>query len=162
MFKLVTLLVLFYTSLFSSSFNFTELRYSDAIQKSIELKGVIEFYKDGLKVSYPKNAKEIEYIDGDISYKESGKEVSLGEIQKIQIMRYFDVLVLLHSGDESSLDEMFEVKKDFGGTILIPKGEVKNYIDSIELLKDKKLLKYVKLYLKNSDHIMITIHDEIR
>ncbi len=159
MFKII--LLLFVTTFVSAkSFNFTELRYRDAIERSIELQGEISFLEDGLNIYYPKKLKNLEYKNGVLIYSENSKEIELNDIQSAQITRYFDILILLHNGDESSLEEMFEVSHDFGGTMLKPKGSIKNYIDSIELFKEKKALKYVKLFLKNSDYITITIHDE--
>jgi hypothetical protein len=42
---------------------------------------------------------------------------------------------------------------------LKPKGMIKNYVKNIETYKENTRLKYVKLFLKNSDYITITIDD---
>ena len=159
MFKILIIFMIFANMLIAESFNFSELRYSDAISKSIVLEGQIDFFKEGLKIVYPKNAKSLEYKDDNLIYKEAGKEVEIDDIQSTQIMRYFDVLILLHYGDEKSYNDMFEVKVESNTTYLKPRGMIKNYLQSIETYKKSNKLKYVKLFLKNNDYITITIHD---
>lgn len=146
----------------AETFSFTELRYSSATDLRTQLKGKISFNENGLSIIYPKSARELRYENDTLIYLEENKEVALEEGQKTQIMQYFDVLRLLHSGDESELEEMFEIDKKGEETLLKPTGSVKYYIDYIELTKEQNRLKRVKLFLKNSDNISINIDDEIR
>ncbi len=159
MFKIITIFIIFTNILVAESFNFSELRYNDAIGKTILLEGKIDFFKEGLKILYPKSAKSLEYKDDNLIYKEGEKEVVLGDMQSAQIMRYFDILILLHYGDDSSYEDMFEVTKKMDVTYLKPLGMIKNYVNNIETYKENARLKYVKLFLKNSDYITITIDD---
>ena len=162
MFRLVLLLLLFVSGVMANMFNFTEIRYSDAIGRSIEMNGQIEFLQDGVNVFYPKVSKSIEYKNDVLKYMDGTKEIDLNEMQKEQIKMYFDILILLHQNNEKKLNNMFEVKKDAKKTRLIPKGNIKNYLIKIELSKQGKRLKSVKIFLKNSDSITINIDDEIR
>lgn len=161
MIKIILLVFIYTNILLANSFNFQELRYSDAIGKSIELEGQISFLKDGLKIFYPKINKRLEYEDNTLKYIENGQEIELDDIQSEQIMKYFDILILLHHGDEDGYDGKFEVTKVDNLTILKPIGMIKNYINNIEMIKNKTQLKKVKLFLKNSDYITINIDDEI-
>jgi len=162
MFKTLLLSMMLSLTLVAQSFNFTELRYSDAIGKTIELKGQISFLKNGLEIFYPKTQRALIYEDEELVYEVEGEDVELGMVQSQQIMHYFEVLILLHSGDESALKEMFDVDKNNGFIKLTPKASLKNYIQKIELLKTNEILEYVKLFMQNNDTIMITIDDEIR
>ena len=145
----------------SDSFNFSELRYSDAIGKHIQLKGKITFLQNGLKVFYSKFFKSLHYENDSLIYKENDKEIDLNDIQAGQIMSYFDILILLHKGDEKAYDGVFNVAKEGGLIILEPIGSIKNYIKNIEMLKEKGELRQVKFFLKNNDSITISIDEKI-
>ncbi len=152
----------FFSSLvFAQSYHFTELRYSDAINHYMQLEGTIDFYKDSLDIKYPKIAKELDYKDGELLYYEKSKEVALSELQKFKMIRYFEILILLHNGDVHELNEMFTIEHTSDGERLLPLGRLKSYLKYILLRKEKNSLKYIKLFLQNSDTISITIHDKI-
>ena len=162
MFKLIVILAILTISIIAQSFNFTELRYSDAIGKTIELHGEITFTKDGLNIHYPKTKRILKYDDGELIYEVDSKEVELDLMQEMQIKNYFDMLILLHYGDDTALNEMFEVDKKNEVIILKSKGSIKEYINKVELLKKNNQLSFVKLFLRNNDTIMITIDEKIR
>jgi len=160
--KVILFISLYVSSLVANVYNFTEIRYSDAIGYSVEMKGQIEFLENGLNVFYPKASKSFKYKDDILKYIDGSQEIDLDEMQKEQIKKYFDILILLHQDDKKKLNEMFKVVKNLEKTILKPKDNIKNYLIKIELLKQHKQLKSVKLFLKNSDNITINIDDEIR
>ncbi len=162
MFKTALALLIIGASLFGEAYNFTELRYSDATGRYTQLEGTIDFTSDGLTINYPKAARELKYKNNFLTYFENDKEVALDEMHVTQITQYFDILKLLHNGDESEFKEMFEIDKSSTKTLLKPLGSMKSYIDYIELIKNENRLKYVKLFLKNSDNISINIDDEVR
>ncbi len=159
MYKIIITLLIYSNLLIANSFSFSELRYSDAIGKSILLNGEIEFFESGLSILYPKKDVLIEYKDDSLLYKESGEEIELNDMQVKQIIQYFDILILLHFGDASDYSDMFEVTQKDDISYLVPMGMVKNYIKKIEMLKENKKLNYVKLFLQNNDYITITIND---
>lgn len=162
MLKIIIQFFIYTNILLGSSSNFTETRYNYAIDKSVQHKGKIDFFDSGLKILYPDANKSLEYKNDNLVYKENSKEIELGEIQSQQIMRYFDILILIHKGDKELMREMFEVDETSDITTLKPKGMIQNYIKTIELSKEKEQLKYIKLFLQNSDEITINIDDEIR
>lgn len=159
MLKKALLFLLLALPLFAQSYSFTELRYSYSINRYTQLEGEISFYKDGLRISYPKDARELEYKDDSIRYLQNSKELPLNDMQEMQMMHYFDILRLLHSGDESEIKEMFDIELKGDKKILTPRGSIGDYIDYIELFKVKERLYYIKLYLQNSDTISINIDD---
>lgn len=159
--KIIFSLLLTINLLTAESFNFSEVRYSDAIGKYIQLDGQISFLKNGLKISYPKNSKSLHYENDSLVYKQHNKVMDLSTLQASQIMSYFDILILLHKGNEKAYDGVFETKKNANTTTLKPKGSIKNYIAKIEMQKEQDKLKRVKLFLNNNDYITITIDDEI-
>jgi hypothetical protein len=148
------------STLLAQSYNFVELRYSDATGRYTQLEGIIDFRQDGLDIKYPKSNRELKYSGNDLMFLQNNKEVALEESQVTHMMQYFDVLRMLHAGDESELNNYFTLEKSADKTILKPRGSIKYYINKIELTKENKQLKYVKLFLKNSDYITINIENE--
>lgn len=161
MLKIIILLILLTFSIFAKSFNFTEIRYSDAIEKNIEQKGQITFFSNGIDIYYPETYKNLIYKDNNLVYEVDGEDKELGGIQEQKIIYYLDLLILLHSGDDNVISNIFKISKYEKYMVLLPKNEMKNYIDKIELSRDNGLLKYFKLYLSNNDSITITIDNEI-
>ena len=162
MIKLFTLFVIMLTSVMATSYNFSETRYSDAFDESVTLSGEISFLPDGLNIKYNNSDKALHYENGDLNYLQNGESVEISEEEAARIVQYFEIIILLYSGDEDSLHREFSVSKDKDRVVLIPLNEMKNYINKIELKKEDKQLKVLKLFLSNSDNITISIEDEIR
>ena len=161
MLKAFFLFFLFLNVLYAQSYSFTEVRYSDAIGKSMQLNGEITFKKEGLEIKYPKSQRVLDYDGEEINFFEDGKLIELPSEQISNMMHYFDILKLLHDGNEDELKSRFTIKELDGKTFLSPTGTLKYYIEHIELLKINNTLKYIKLFLKNSDSITINITNEI-
>ena len=161
MLKIIILILTFLIAK-ADSFNFTELRYSDALDRSIELKGEISFLENGLYINYIDSKKSLHLQDEKLTYKEDEENITLDEQQAQRIAQYFEILILLHSGDDRLLKTMFDVHTGSDKTLLKAKGSVGHFVTSIELIKDEENLKEIKLFLKNSDKITIKIDDEIR
>ncbi len=162
MFKAAVIVSLFISLALSSSFNFSEVRYSDALDRSIEFHGIITFLEDGLFIEYNDINKSLKYSADTLVYVQDNQEVKLGEQETKKIIQYFDVLMLLRGNNEEQLSAQFAIKKLQDKSILKPKGNLEKFIKKIELIKIDKMLKEVKLFLKNNDTIKISIQDEIR
>lgn len=162
MFKAAIIVSMFISLALSSSSNFSEVRYSDALERSIEFHGKITFLEDGLFIEYKDINKSLKYSANTLVYMQDGKEVKLGEQETQKIIQYFNVLILLHGDNENLLSTQFTIEKLQDKSILKPKGDLEKFIKKIELIKIDKMLKEVKLFLKNNDIIKINIHDEIQ
>jgi hypothetical protein len=158
--KIILSFFLFVSTLLAQSYNFTELRYSDATGRFTELEGIMDFTSDGLDIRYPKSKRELKYSDDTLVFLQNNKKVAIKESQATQMMQYFDILKMLHAGDESELKDYFTLEKSADTIVLHPTNSIKYYIDKIELTKENKQLKHVKLFLKNSDYITINIENE--
>jgi len=161
MLKIFLTFFLFISAVMGDAYQFSELRYTDAIGRYVQLDGEIDFQKDTLEIKYPKIGVDLFYDGDGIVYHKDGKEIELESSQESHMEYYFDILKMLHEGDESELKSQFKMTKSDGFTLLKPIGSMKYYIDKIELTKENKKLKYVKIYLKNSDYITINISHEI-
>ena len=133
MLKIFFFLFVFITSLISESLNFSEQRYSDALGTSITLEGQISFKEESLHIKYNDSNREILYEDSILILKQNGEILELDEMESQRVSQYFEILLLLHSGDEEVLKEKFNVKKKENKSELIPKGYVANFLQMIEL-----------------------------
>jgi archaellin len=159
--KLFFLFFITFGALFAKSYNFKETRYSEALDKSIILKGVIDFQKDSLSISYDKEKKVIKYKNGQVKLFENSKEVDIPQKQASFMSQYFEILLILHNHDDSVLEDDFEIMDVENTTVLFPIGFLKNFIEEIDLRKRDNEYKDIKLVLKNGDTITINIYDEI-
>ncbi len=154
--------ILFSVALFCDSFNFSEIRYSYAFDKSKTLQGQINFELNSLIIKYENSNKTIIYKDSILKIKENETTVELDYMQTQNLSSFFEILLLVNSNDTKLLEEKFEIIKDNNMTVLKPKAELSQYIDNIHLVKSNTQLKELKLFLKNGDNIKISIEDEIR
>ncbi|MCD6173258.1 MAG: hypothetical protein J7J96_05610 [Sulfurimonas sp.] len=153
---------IFSSILFSSSFNFSETRYSYAFDKSKTLQGQINFELNSLAIKYENSDKTIIYKDSILKIKENETTVELDYMQTQNLSSFFEILLLVNSNDTKLLEEKFEIIKDKDKIVLNPKDELREYIKNIHLVKSNTQLKELKLFLKNGDSIMIVVEDEIR
>jgi len=161
MVKTIILLFLGVNSLFATNYNFTEIRYSDALDKEISFNGNISFNKDALHIKYLKENKSLDYSNDSLVYKEDNKEITLDNIQAQKIIQYFKILILVHDSNDNEIKNIFKITKKDSKTILLPKTSLSNYIKKVELLKYEDEIKQIQLFLQNDDYIKINIHDEI-
>ena len=159
--KIIFTTLFLVTAVFGSSYNFVETRYSDALAKSMELRGVITF-NDGLTIEYENSDKALVYEDGELELLEDGEAIELDENEALKIAQYFEIIIMLYNGDESKMASEFEILKLDKKNVLTPKNELKKYMFKIELAKDKRELKEIVMHLSNYDKITISILDEIR
>ncbi|SMP85803.1 hypothetical protein SAMN06313540_1014 [Epsilonproteobacteria bacterium SCGC AD-308-E02] len=162
MFRIVVIVSFFVSLVFADSFHFSEVRYSDALDKSIEFRGKITFLEAGLLIEYNDINKSLKYSTDSLVYVQDGNEIKLGEVETQKIIQYFNVLILLHGDNEELLTTQFDVEKVQNKSVLTPKGDIKKFIIKIEIIKVENKLKEVKLFLKNNDTIKISIQDEIQ
>jgi hypothetical protein len=155
-------LLLSFFLLFSALYGlpFTEIRYSDAFNKSVTLQGNITFGDERVSIAYKENNESLFYDDGDLTIYENGKEHPLDAMQEERMAAFFDILLLLHSNNQRLLEENFDIKHTKAYDILLPKGDMQEYIKKIEIARVKGELSFVKLFLKNSDTITIKIENE--
>ncbi len=162
MIKTILAMTLLFSSLTAKSFNFSELRYSDALDSSTKLKGEIRFEINSLYIKYINSNKTILYKESDLIFKEGSAVLKIDEVQKQRISQYFKVVLLLYSNDEKKLNKKFDIVRNKNKITLSPKADLKNYIDKIVLTKLLGKLKQIELFLSNRDKIIIRLEDEIR
>lgn len=157
MYKSILLVIVFITSILADTFNFTEVRYSSAIDKSMQLEGRIIFLKNGLKITYPRANQTLEYINNKLVVQKENQVIVLEEFQAQQIASYFNILIMIYNND--NYNEIFEAYEVDGLIYLTPKTRLKKYIKNIEYLKEQVTMKYIKIFLQNNDYIEINIVD---
>ena len=157
---LITLLFLV-TALVAKTYNFSELRYSDALERTMTLKGQISFEESALAIKYSNTNRALNYEDGELEYLEDSQIVEISEEESMKIAQYFEIILLLYSGDKDALNAAFEIKEEDGFSFLTPKGELKNHIKKIKIKRGTLRLESIKLFLSNDDTINISIENEV-
>ena len=162
MIKALFLLLLITTGIYAKSYHFSEVRYSDALDKNITLHGIISFGEERLEIEYVENDSKLLYEDEELRMFDAGEEVNLDESEALQISQYFEIILLLYEGDREKIEELFSLKEEGIFTELTPKDEMGEYIKKIRLRDTKDdTLKSLQLYLSNDDNIKINIADEV-
>ena len=162
MIKIFLLLSIFISLSLAKSFHFSEVRYSDALDKSRELHGLISFGKESLKIAYEADKTILLYEDEDLTMFKDTEEVTLDESEAMKISQYFAIILLLYEGDVDKMNELFNISQIEDKTLLLPKEEMQEYIQKIVLMRKAGELKSLQLYLINDDNIKISIEDEVR
>ena len=147
--------------LYSKTYNFTETRYSDALDKERKLKGSIDFFDNGLHILYKNSGVELLYKNGEFTYMQDGKEKVMDKNEHLYIAGFFRIISLIHKNDFKLLADKFVIQDNGEIMILSPKGEEKEFIQEIKILKQLQLAPKITLYLTNGDFIDIGIGDEI-
>ena len=160
--KLFIILLTLVSILFARTYNFTETRYSDAFDDSVHLKGLIEFQENSLKINYENDNREILYEDSALVIKQNEELLDIDEYQAQKVSSFFEVLLLLYGNNTALLEKHFIVKHRDTTIVLTPRDGLLKDIEKLTLQKPAGELKEVKLFLKNSDYIKISIEDEIR
>jgi len=161
MVKIIIFLLLLVNYLLATTYNFTEVRYSDALDKKIKFQGTITFVEDGLSIKYPKENKSLTYKNNVLIYEEDDKKISLENIQERKVIQYFKILILVHNANINEIKNIFTVIEKNSKTILLPITSLSQYIKKVELLKYNNKLNQIQLFLQNNDSIKININNEI-
>jgi len=161
MVKIIIFLLLFVNYLLATTYDFTEVRYSDALDKKIKFQGTITFVEDGLSIKYPKENKSLTYKNNVLIYEEDDKKISLENIQERKVIQYFKILILVHNANINEIKNIFTVIEKNSKTILLPITSLSQYIKKVELLKYNNKLNQIQLFLQNNDSIKININNEI-
>ena len=132
--KFLLPLLLVFNLLHAVSYHFDETRYSDALDKSITMSGIISFDK-GLNIVYTKSTKSIHYEDEELTCMDDGEIIDLPQNQAIQLSNYFDIVLMLFHNETTRIQKEFTLKKKAQETILFPKNTLKKYIQKISLKK---------------------------
>ena len=161
MIKFLAITLLLLTTLMAKTYNFSEIRYSDALDKSMTLQGEITFKKDGLNIDYKQSKRALKYENGELEYLQDGELVEISEDEAMKIAEYFEIIILLYSGDKDALNAAFEVREEGSLSFLVPRGEIKEHITKIKLKRSSDKLQMIQLFLSNLDNITISIEDEV-
>jgi len=155
--KFFLILSIWIVSLYSSSVNFKETKFVEALQ--------LYTYRDG-NVSYTDTETIVQYKDGKTITKrdnnltvqdDKGKILTTIDLnKKPEVALYFQLTKALFSKDFDSLKDNFEIKKSKNEYNLVPKGDTKKVIKDIALsLNIDNSVKFFIINFTNMDTIKI-------
>ncbi len=159
--KIILFVLLLTSIVFSKTYEFTETRYSNALDKERKLYGVIDFLDKGVRIKYNDTDIELLYKDGDFEYLKGGEKLTLQEGQKSYLTNFFNIIYLIHKNNFQKLSNNFSVVRKENMIILYPTDVSKEYVEKLKIAQTNKQVDQITLYLKNGDYIDIGIGNEI-
>ncbi|MEA3498274.1 MAG: hypothetical protein U9R16_04360 [Campylobacterota bacterium] len=154
--KIILLLFLHFMFLFSTEIGFKETRYMVALDFERVKHGSLFVKEENLIIKYTKPSVEtISYLSDRITIlkDEETLEYTFEEYPKSQYMGL--ILKAIIKDEYSTLDEMFEVKKENNIVKLLGKPIVYSIIESISIEKSDNLNKKIIINMTNKDIVTI-------
>lgn len=135
-----------------------ETRYSDALEKSFKLEGVISFNGEQIILEYIKpQEKIIVYFEGVVSLQDSSGYQIIDFETSPSIHYFFMLIKALHVKDKEQLEAFFEWRELDNEIILSPKELTQNVIKDVRVLYKNDALESLHVNLQNNDWIRIEI-----
>jgi len=145
----------FYLSLFADM-NFKETKYMAALDFERSKYGSLHIEDDNLIVNYTKPLKEtISYYSDKITIliKDKLDEYTFEEHPKAEYLGL--ILKAILNDNYEIVDELFDIKRKKQEILLSAKPVIYSYIESIEIIKSKKMIQNIIIYMTNKDKITI-------
>jgi hypothetical protein len=137
---------------------FTEKRYIYALDKTTLFKGTIILNEDSTIVRYTSPEKKVLTQVGNtltIEEVESKKIQTIDLSKRMDMNLYFSFMRSIHKKDFSSLKNYFEMTKDKNTYHLLPKGDAKRAIESMEIALRGDEMRRMVINFTNGDVIEI-------
>lgn len=152
--KLFLLSILFLLNLNASIINFEEEKYIEVIDNTVTKKGTLEFKDNKIKLQYKNSDKILIYSDDTLLIKTDEETQELDLNNQLALKAIFLLIEAIYKNDIALLEEFFIIKKDQSIYTLNPKEILQNYIEVVELKKDKKL-DYITIQMTNGNKTTI-------
>jgi len=153
--RFIILLIFLYLSMFADM-NFKETRYMAALDFEKSKYGNLHIDNENLIINYTKPIQEtISYYNDKITVlaKDKLDEYSFQEHPNAQYLGL--ILKAILNNNYATVDELFEIKKEKQEIQLKAKPIIYSYIESINIIKHKKSIKNIIIYMTNKDKITI-------
>lgn len=153
--KFIILSVFLYLGLFANM-SFKETKYMAALDFEKSKYGNLHIENSNLIIDYSKPIKEtISYFNDKITILINNKldEYSFVEHPNAQYLGL--ILKAIINDNYALVDELFDIKKKKEEILLNAKPIIYSYIQSIEIVKSKKLIKNIIIHMTNQDKITI-------
>ncbi|MEW6551509.1 MAG: hypothetical protein AB1389_05185 [Campylobacterota bacterium] len=161
MFKFLLGFMLSWLCLFAqdSVSKFSETRYINAINKTINLRGEIAFSTNSIKIDYIEPKQSIIY-ENEVLHITNEKGNKSININSEPIMGYFFMIIkAIHDNDYVLIESYFDMKQTDLSTKLIPKDIAKKYIEEITFTKTNTVLQSLRVITTKKDRIEIEVID---
>lgn len=152
----IFLFIILFSSLFSQTIKFRELKHISALEAEFKKTGYINFQKDFIETSYDNSDEVLFFQDDTLLIKEKDKLLKTIDLNQDMAKKiYYNILKSIYLDDLSSLELYFTVKKENGKIFLLPKSTIRNYLKDIEIKKKDKKLDFLIIHKPNKDWIRI-------
>jgi hypothetical protein len=146
-------------SLQAQTINFSEEKYIDAIGQSILKKGILKISKDKVELKYKNSSKILVNIKDKLVIKDDKEIQHIDLKNQIALKMIFLLIKSIYNKNYENLNEFFTMQSKNEVFKLIPKEDLKNYIDFIEFKKGEKL-EFLTIYMKNKNKTTIREIDD--
>ncbi|RBQ30735.1 hypothetical protein CRU92_10335 [Arcobacter sp. FW59] len=143
------------TFAFSSSIDFEEEKYVNALQTSVYKYGNIDIKDDIITVSYKNLSSSYIFYEDYFILKDKDNEQKLSYDEKVELSLFYKLISFIYKDRKDGVEEFFKLQNIDENSVLIPNEYVSNAIEKIEFKKDENRLKFLKIYFKNEDYIKI-------
>ena len=140
--------------LFGEAIHFREQRYLYALDKTVEREGVISFTKEGLDITYAKDAQRVLYRQDRLILIEGEKKKVIDLKKDIATKMFFVLLNSIFHNNMKQLRQFFFIETRGSRTTLLPKELISKRLAKVVYQK-KKRLDFLHIYMKNGDWISI-------
>jgi len=160
MFKLLSVLLIFSSLVFSKDMFFTETKYYDAMGKTFIKQGHIRFDGHGkIRIVYEKDQGIVTYTGAYLYIQKKGKTKKVDLSQKPAMKMFFILFEAIYLNQNHVIETYFEKHDVKGMTELTPKGASRKYLSTVRYKKVKKSMKFLEIQMTNKDWVRIETDD---
>ena len=136
-----------------------EEKYYASLDSTFHKRGNIHFSEHKIEIVYEEDKTRL-IVKGDVLITEKGKDKKELDLNKKPAIKIFFILFeAIYFDKKDILQSYFDMTNKEGISILMPKEDIAQYIESVRYYKTAKKLNFLQINLKNSDRIRI---EEIR
>ncbi|MEV9545939.1 hypothetical protein [Aliarcobacter butzleri] len=151
----VFFIFIFTTFCFSSTINFQEEKFVNALQASVYKNGTIEIKNDSIKVSYKNFDTSYIFFSDYFIVKDKNSEQKLKYEDRVELSIFYKLINLIYRDKKDGIEEFFNLENVENKTVLTPNEYLSNSIEKVEFKKEQSILNFLKIYFKNEDYIKI-------
>lgn len=151
----VFFIFIFTTFCFSSTINFQEEKFVNALQASVYKNGIIEIKNNFIKVSYKDFDTSYIFFSDHFIVKDKNSERELKYEDRVELSIFYKLINLIYRDKKDGIEEFFNLENIENKTVLTPNEYLSNSIEKVEFKKEQSILNFLKIYFKNEDYIKI-------
>jgi len=155
--KIILILLMTFMTMFAETISFKEEKFVESLELYTYRDGNVTYAQDKTTVAY-KDGRTIVKNENNVTVYDDNEVLTvISLVERPEVGLHFSLTKALFKKDFDLLKENFEMKQVRKGLFeFIPKGDVSNFIEKLELYLDKEdNVEALKLEFNNGDKIKI-------